>query len=77
MLIAVGVYMFILRYPNLKENPKVDKWYLLPSNEMKSSDRSKYRALFKKGSENKVIVYFAGGGVSVNQEMARDETYNT
>ena len=37
----------------------------------------KYRAFFKKGSENKVMVYFAGGGVSINEETARDDTYNT
>lgn len=29
LLIGLGVYMFVLQYPNLKENPKVDKWYLL------------------------------------------------
>ena len=36
-----------------------------------------YHALFRKGSENKVLIYFAGGGASVNEETARDDTYNT
>ena len=44
---------------------------------MKTSEGGKYRAFFKKGSENKVMVYFAGGGVSINEETARDDTYNT
>lgn len=44
---------------------------------MKSSDGSGYHALFKKGSENKVMIYFAGGGVSVNEQTARNDTYNT
>lgn len=39
---------------------------------MKTSEGGKYRAFFKKGSENKVMVYFAGGGVSINEETARD-----
>lgn len=44
---------------------------------MKTSEGGRYRAFFKKGSENKVLIYFAGGGVSVNEETARDDTYNT
>ena len=44
---------------------------------MKDSEGGNYHALFKKGSQNKVMVYFAGGGVSVNEETAKDDTYNT
>ncbi|MEF3084529.1 pectin acetylesterase-family hydrolase [Bacillus altitudinis] len=77
LVVLLGVYQFVLQYPELKDDPKVDKWYRITTAEMKSSDGSNYHALFKKGSENKVMVYFAGGGVSVNEEMARDETYNT
>lgn len=77
LVIAIGVYMFVLQYPNLKENPTIGKWYRVTSKEMKTSVGGQYRAFFKKGSENKVMIYFAGGGVSVNEEMARDDTYNT
>lgn len=38
---------------------------------MKSSDGSRYKALFKKGSENKALIYFAGGGVSINEETVK------
>lgn len=46
---------------------------------MKTSVGSHYRAFFKKGSENKVMVYFAGGGVSTNEVSARggNDFYNT
>ena len=76
-LILIAVYMFVLQYPNLKENPKTDKWYRVTSDEMKTSEGDPYRAFFKKGTENKVMIYFAGGGVSINEETARDDTYNT
>lgn len=75
--VALMIYLFVLQYPNLKENPKVGKWYRVSDRGMKDSEGGSYHALFKKGSENKVIVYFAGGGVSINEETARDDTYNT
>ena len=74
--IALCIYFLVLRYPNLKEDPTVGKWYRVTSSEMKSSDGSRYRAFFKKGSENKVLVYFAGGGVSVSAETAKEDMYN-
>ncbi|WFR60951.1 pectin acetylesterase-family hydrolase [Paenibacillus amylolyticus] len=77
MVVLLCIYLFVLQYPKLKDDPKIDKWYRVTTSDMKASDGSRYRALFKKGSENKVIVYFAGGGVSVNEETARDETFNT
>ncbi len=77
LIVAVCIYKFVLQYPNLKENPTVGKWYRVTNNEMKTSEGGKYRALFRKGTENNVLVYFAGGGVSINEETARDDTYNT
>lgn len=77
LLIGVLVYAFVLQYPKLKSDPKVGKWYRVTKSDMKTSEGDRYRALFKKGSENKVLIYFAGGGVSVNEEMARNDTYNT
>lgn len=77
LVISLFVYFFILQYPEIKNNPKVGKWYRVSDKAMKDSEGNSYHALFKKGSDNKVLVYFAGGGVSVNEEMARDDTYNT
>lgn len=77
IIVTLCIYMFVLQYPNLKENPKIDKWYQVTSSEMKSSDGSQYNAFFKKGKENKVMIYFAGGGVSINEDMAKmDGAYN-
>lgn len=77
LILAVGVYQFVLQYPKLKENPSIGKWYSVSTSEMKDSEGNAYHALFKKGSENKVMIYFAGGGVSINEETARNDTYNT
>lgn len=77
LMIALCIYFFVLQYPEIKENPKVNKWYRVSDKAMKDSEGHKYHALFKKGSENNVLVYFAGGGVSVNEETAKDDTYNT
>lgn len=76
LVIALVVYKFVLQYPNLKSDPAAGKWYRVTNSEMKSSDGSEYRAFFKKGSENKVLVYFAGGGVSVSDETAKEDMYN-
>lgn len=75
--ITILIYFLYLRYPEIKENPKVDKWYRVSNKEMKGSEGGAYHALFKKGKENKVLVYFAGGGVSVDEKTARNDTYNT
>ena len=77
LVIGIIVYAFVLQYPKLKDDPKVGKWYRVTTSEMKTSEGNKYRALFKKGSENKVLIYFAGGGVSFNEDTAREDTYNT
>ena len=77
LVIGIIVYAFVLQYPKLKDDPKIGKWYRVTTSEMKTSEGDKYRALFKKGSENKVLIYFAGGGVSCNEDMAREDTYNT
>ena len=71
VILAMGAYFLFLRYPSLKTAPTVGKWYRVADSAMKDSEGNSYHALFKKGSENKVMVYFAGGGVSVNEETAR------
>lgn len=77
LVIVLCVYFFILQYPEIKNNPKVGKWYRVSDKEMKDSEGNSYHALFKKGKENKVMVYFAGGGVSINSDTAKYDTYNT
>ncbi len=64
IVILLCVYLFVLQYPKLEKNPKVGKWYKITSQDMLCSDGSKYKAFFRKGSEKKVLIYFAGGGIS-------------
>ena len=74
---GVWVFCFVFQYPRLPETPAPGKWYRLQSPGMKTSQGEPYRAFFKQGTENKVMVYFAGGGVSVNEETARGGAYTT
>ena len=76
LVIAFLIYKFVLQYPEVKTNPKVDKWYRVSDKGMKSSDGSSYHAFYKKGKENKVMIYFAGGGGSYNEETAKGNGYN-
>ena len=77
LIIAGCVLKFLLIYHEIKENPTIGKWYRVSDKAMKDSEGNSYHALFRKGSENKVMVYFAGGGVSVDEISAREDTYNT
>ncbi len=77
MIIAGCVIKFVMNYPEIKENPTADKWYRVSDKAMKDSEGNSYHALFKKGSDNKVMIYFAGGGASVDEISAREDTYNT
>lgn len=77
MLFSLLGCMGIINYPKLRNGVKENKWYRVETDAMKDSEGGEYHALFRKGSENKVMIYFAGGGVSINEETARDDTYNT
>lgn len=71
----VLIYLFVLQYPGLKRNPKEGRWYRITGDDMLCSDGTRYKAFFRKGSENKVLVYFAGGGISINEENAREDMF--
>lgn len=77
LIIAGCVVKFVISYPEIKNDPTAGKWYRVSDKAMKDSEGHSYHALFKKGSENKVMIYFAGGGVSVDEVSAREDTYNT
>ena len=48
--------------PQLVGEPEVGEWYAIDIDEAVSSDGSKWQGYFRKGSENKVVLYFYGGG---------------
>lgn len=56
--------------PQLEGSPEIGKWYAIDIDEAVSSDGSKWQGYFRKGSENKVVLYFYGGGFSVNEYTA-------
>ena len=56
--------------PQLTDDPEVGKWYVVDVDDAVSSDGSKWQGYFRKGSENKVVLYFYGGGFSVNDYTA-------
>ena len=56
--------------PLLSGEPEVGKWYTLDVDDSVSSDGSRWQGYFRKGSENKVLLYFYGGGFSVNDYTA-------
>ena len=69
MSIVVGVMLsktVFIKYPELKGEPEIGKWYRITPEGTKSSDGSEWHGLIRVGSENKVMVYFFGGGVSIN-----------
>ena len=75
LVIAIGIFILlkltILKtFPKLKGEPKIGKWYDVVVDEAKSSDGREWHGIFRKGTENKVVVYFFGGGVSITPETS-------
>ena len=66
-------------YSELEGEPEIGTWYhVTPENALTATDEQ-WHGLFRKGSENKVMIYFYGGGVSIDNHSAAnaDEFYNT
>lgn len=63
--VILGKTVFV-RHPELKGEPETEKWYRITPDGTKSSDGSEWHGLIRIGTENKVVVYFFGGGVSIN-----------
>lgn len=70
IVIALKVTVF-KEFPELKGEPKTGNWYRITPEDAKSSDGSEWHGFFRKGSENKVVVYFFGGGVSIDEYSFR------
>ena len=77
LVIAVVVFLkmtFLKSFPELNGEPEVGVWYQITLENAKSSDGSEWHGIFRKGSENKVAVYFFGGGVSITGETSEGGT---
>ena len=68
----------LLYHPELDENPEINTWYRVTPENALTAMGEQWHGLFKKGSENKVMIYFYGGGVSIDNHSAAnpDEFYN-
>ncbi|MBE6128414.1 MAG: pectin acetylesterase [Erysipelotrichaceae bacterium] len=67
--IVVGVILgktVFVKHPELNGEPETGKWYRITPEGTISSDGSEWHGLIRVGTENKVVVYFFGGGVSIN-----------
>ena len=73
LVLAIFIFLkttFLKSFPELTGEPEIGKWYRITPENTKSSDGSEWHGIFRKGSENKVVVYFFGGGVSITSETS-------
>ena len=62
---------FLMKHPELEGEPEVGKWYRITPESAKSSNGTEWHGMIRKGSENKLVVYFFGGGVSITEETSK------
>ena len=79
VLLAAGAFVllkstFLKSFPKLTGEPVIGQWYEVAVDGAQSSDGSEWHGIFKKGKENKVVVYFFGGGVSITPETSEGGT---
>lgn len=77
LTIAMMVFLkntVLLSYPKLEGYPEAGKWYSIAPEGTKSSDGSEWHGLLRLGTENKVVVYYFGGGVSITGETSEQGT---
>ena len=58
-------------FPKLSSQPDAGRWYSVSPEGARSSDGSEWHGLVRMGTENKVVVFFFGGGVSLDEGMSR------
>lgn len=59
-----------MRFPEITDNPLTNKWYRIYAKGCVDANGEKTYASFQLGTENKLLVFFAGGGVSWNEYTA-------
>ena len=79
VLVALGIGVRIILdklnvdHPVLPSNPEIGQWYKVSPEGAKSSNGTEWHGLYRKGTENKVFIFFYGGGVSFNEETSWNE----
>lgn len=81
LLLIFGAIYFInsiTQRPEITDSPKISKWYRITPEGSISADGTQSHGLIKIGKENKVLVYFYGGGVSVDEySQSKPEVFYT
>ena len=75
VILAIGTFVLLKNtilksFPKLTGEPEIGKWYEAAVEGTQSSDGSEWHGIFKKGAENKVVIYFFGGGVSITPDTS-------
>ncbi len=60
-----------MSFPVLDGNPVVGKFYDVHPDGALTSNGKPWHGIFRKGKENKTVVYFFGGGVSITEETSK------
>lgn len=68
--VARGIYEFGQEAPVLKGEPSEKTWYRVPVPEGRCADGSEYHIYIRKGTSDKLCVFFSGGGIAINEYMA-------
>lgn len=74
ILILAAKIAHSFKNPDIPQKPKPGKWYHVPMEGYKASDGSPYFYSFRLGTENKLMVFLNGGGVSWNEYTAARPT---
>ena len=79
LAVVIGIFIkikntFLIEFPELEGSPIEGEWYQVTPDDAIASDGSEWHGIFRKGSENKVVVYFFGGGVSITGETSEGGT---
>ncbi len=63
------------KYPEMSKNPLPNRWYRIYPENCVGADGNPTHAQFYLGTENKLIVFFCGGGFSINEYTAARPAY--
>ncbi|MBR2811188.1 MAG: hypothetical protein IKD69_07395 [Solobacterium sp.] len=63
-------YLKKKRLPDLKGDPEINRWVRIPLEGCMAANGEKTYADFRLGSENRLLIFFMGGGVSWNEYTA-------
>lgn len=64
-----------IEFEALTGEPETGKWYTVPMDGLVSSNGSRWRGIIKKGASDNLIVFFVGGGLSVDSFSAARPHY--